>query len=507
MKSKCLYYFNKLGNNIFNNFTFVFILLTSVNIFLFILDFLIFGSGINGDTPEYLYLANKIKEGVFPFSESYLPGFPSLVAIFSILLQLKIYQASIIVIGALYLFNLFLFYKLFKLFVKIEWIEKRMVWVLMFFFTSWWVFRIQKATHADSLYFSFLIIYTYCLIKCFQKFSLKYYFLLGLCLFFGVIIKYNFYVFLPITAIIILFSRELKFREKLVRLVFVSFLPVMSIWFWRKFNGYFIKQFETETYLSGEISFLEILKVGFRNFSDFGQTIIEIVSIPEFARILPDFLTISVSLIALGLIFISMLNLNLKEFSFNYFSILAFFYFLSFFLLSSINLFTEFNQRTLISFNFYLILLTLIFLLKNRFYKILLVFSFSFFVLTLGLSVSWLKFTSKSNSFYYLGYDEQLYDFIKSNPTFIFYSDRPNYVMFHSDYKIKVNNFDTRKEFKFGKFRDLDKNHELINFRNIVSNDHSVCFIIFKNYNINTILEDTLYKDKILYFNNFNVIN
>jgi len=83
-----------------------------ITVSLFILDFILYGSGISGDTPEYLSLAGDVYNLRFPHSPLYLPGFPLLIGFTAKLLSVKIFQAAIIWMGLFYLIILLFLYKI-----------------------------------------------------------------------------------------------------------------------------------------------------------------------------------------------------------------------------------------------------------------------------------------------------------------------------------------------------------------------------------------------------------
>ena len=82
----------------------LFAILTTIAIF--VVDFLIYGSGISGDTAAYLSLAGDVYKGEFPYSSSYLPGFPIIVGLTAKITAIKIVQAASIWIGVFYVLNL-----------------------------------------------------------------------------------------------------------------------------------------------------------------------------------------------------------------------------------------------------------------------------------------------------------------------------------------------------------------------------------------------------------------
>jgi hypothetical protein len=434
----------------------LFAILTTIA--LFVVDFLIYGSGISGDTAGYLSLAGDVYKGEFPFSPSYLPGFPMIVGLTAKIIAIKIFQAANLWIGVFYILNLIYIGKTTYYLNKIGKITKTGSYFLFFILISWWSFRIQKATHADTMYFSLLIILTHYLIKAFQEYKSKYFLIIGLVLALMAITKYNSYVLLPILAFIILINR-LDYKKKIIFLIFSVLPPFIMILVWKLLNGGFIYALKLNNYEQSTYGIQDIYKSFYLNISETGKEFIEIMVNPAVGR----YLNLDIGFLV-GLSLIMVLFIALYKFRKNQhemlFLIFATVYLISVIVIQSLNIVTEINIRTLITFNFFIFLLLGFYILKNK----LKFLGGILFILLLSnnvlMEIKWLTETSKKNSFKY-EYTQNNQS-INTNKSFIksienkeVVSNDAESLMFHLNYQKHIKKFNTNRVFRKGKFHDV----------------------------------------------------
>ena len=434
----------------------LFAILTTIA--LFVVDFLIYGSGISGDTAAYLSLAGDVYKGEFPYSSSYLPGFPIIVGLTAKITAIKIVQAASSWIGVFYVLNLIYIAKTTHYLNRLGKITKTGSYFLFFILISWWSFRIQKATHADAMYFSLLLILTYYLIKAFQNYESKYFLIIGFVLAIMAITKYNSYVLLPILGLIII-MRKIDFKKKIIFLIFSISPPFIVILIWKILNGGFIYAFKVNNYGNSQNTILDILKVFYLNISETGKELIQTLVNPVFGRYLnPDFGFL------IGLALVTILFLSLYKFRKSQqemmFLIFATIYLISVIAIQSLNRVVEINIRTLITFNFFIFLVIGSYILKNNLKflgGILFLLLFSNNVL---MEIKWLTETSKKNSFKYEYATNNRS--VVTNKSFIkrienkeVFSNDAESLMFHLNYQKHIKKFSTGRIFSKGKFHEI----------------------------------------------------
>ena len=474
------------------------ILLLSIisSIFLYFLDFLLYGSGISGDTPEYLSLAGDVFNLKFPHSALYLPGFPVLVGLTAKLGAIKIFQAATIWMGFFYIINLIFIYKICNYFKKLNKISSLNAYFLFFIMISWWSFRIQKATHADAMYYCLLIILTYFTIKSFLENHTKNFFKVGIILAIMCLTKYNSYILISIFGLLMLLNDyPNKIKAKYLAL---SILPsIGSIIIWKVLNGGFIYALNASNYENNNFSFKKVLDILYINTSSFGKTLVELFINPIVGRVLNA---------NVGFIIGVFTILILTFFAFKYrksklefvFITFAFIYLISLIFIQSINLVSEINIRTLLTFNFFIFLLIG---LKIQSHKNLLFGITFFFLLLLNnllMTGKWLYQTSKENSFKYeyIYQNEAVFKnslFLKNIENKEVLSNISEKMLFHINYQKHIKSFKTDRLFYKGKFVEL-KSEDLQNITNdlktCIENKGVVVFSNSKSENDKLILED-----------------
>lgn len=472
-----------------------------ITVSLFILDFILYGSGISGDTPEYLSLAGDVYNLRFPHSPLYLPGFPLLVGITAKLISVKIFQAAIIWMGLFYLINLLFLYKITDYFYKLNKISKTDSYFLFFIMMSWWSFRIQKATHADAMYFCLLILFIYCIIKSFVRNSIKSFFMVGLVLAFMVITKYNSYILVSIFGLLILLS-DYDYKKKLIYLSLSIMPPVIMIFLWKILNGGFIYALNTNNYENKDFPVADLLKSLYRNISDYGKTLVEIIINPVVGRYINNGLGLVIGLSSL--LFLVYLGYKQRKSKLQFvFIAFAFIYAVSLIFIQSMNLVSEVNIRTLITFNFFTFLLIGLYFLshKNKLFGIGL-----FFILLSNnflIAGKWLSETSKKNSFKYeyitkndVVFQNKL--FLKSIEDKAVMSNVSEQMMFHINYQKHITTFKTDRIFYKGKFEELKEDDlEKItkDLKTCIENNGVIVFSNSESSNDKLILRD-LYSNK-----------
>ena len=484
----------------------IFAILTTIG--LFVVDFLIYGSGISGDTAAYLSLAGDVYKGEFPYSSSYLPGFPIIVGLTAKITAIKIFQAASIWIGVFYVINLIYIGKTTSYLNKIGKITNIGSYFLFFILISWWSFRIQKATHADAMYFSLLLILTYYLIKAFQEYKSKYFLIIGFVLAIMAITKYNSYVLLPILGLIIIMSK-IDFKKKIIFLIFSISPPFIVILIWKILNGGFIYAFKVNNYAHSKNTTLDIFKVFYLNISETGKELIETLVNPVFGRYLNPELGFLIGLSLITILFLSLYKFR-KSQQEMMFLIFATIYLISVIAIQSLNRVVEINIRTLITFNFFIFLVIGSYILKNNLKflgGILFLLLFSNNVL---MEIKWLTETSKKNSFKYEYATNNRS--VVTNKSFIkrienkeVFSNDAESLMFHLNYQKHIKKFNTNMVFRKGKFHDVTPDilkQILENLTLAIENGGVVVFSNTMSINDNQIYNDLLAKK--YYSKNFN---
>jgi len=457
-----------------------------ITVVLFLLDFALYGPGISGDTAEYLSLAGDVYNLKFPHSPLYLPGFPVLVGFTAKLLAVKIFQAAILWMALFYLVNLLFLYKITNYFYRLNKISKESSYLLFFIMISWWSFRIQKATHADAMYFCLLILLSYYIIKSFVENSIKNFFIVGLILAFMVVTKYNAYILVSIFGLLILLS-DYDYKKKLICLSLATLPSIIMIFLWKILNGGFIYALNTNNYENKDFAVLDVFKSLYKNISDYGKTLVELVINPIVGRYINDIVGLLIGLSTLLFLVYLASRLRKKKNKLQFaFIIFAFIYATSLIFIQSMNLVSEINIRTLITFNFFIFLLIGLFFSshKNELFRTAL-----FFILLFNnflISTKWLSETSKRNSFKYeyitkndVVFQNKL--FLKSIEDKNVMSNVSEQMMFHINYQKYVKTFKTDRIFYKGKFEELTQDD-----LKKIANDLKICIenegvVVFSN--------------------------
>ena len=431
----------------------LFAILTTI--VLFVIDLLVYGPGISGDTAGYLSLAGEAYKGKTPFSPSYLPGFPLLVGLTANITSIKIVQSASVWIVLFYVLNLIYIRNITHFLNKSGKITSIGSYFLFFVLISWWSFRIQKATHADAMYFSFLIMLTYYLLKAFQESKLKYFLITGFVLALMAITKYNSYVILLILCLVIMMEK-IDFKRKIIFLIF-SLLPAfIMIFIWKIINGRVIYALELNNYENTPNNTQEILDTFYLNISQTGKELIETFFNPIFGRYLNLDFGFYIGLSLIAFLFLALYKFRKSEQE-KMFLLFALVYLISVIVIQSLNIVAEINIRTLVTFNLFFFLLIAIHILKNNLKILGSILFFILFINNVLLEMKWLTKTSKNNSF--------KYEYAKNNQFVIndtsvikniedkeVVSNVAESIMFHLNYQKHINKFNANRIFRKGKF-------------------------------------------------------
>ncbi len=434
----------------------LFAILTTI--VLFVIDLLVYGPGISGDTAGYLSLAGEAYKGKTPFSPSYLPGFPLLVGLTAKITSIKIVQSASVWIVLFYVLNLIYIRNITHFLNKSGKITSIGSYFLFFVLISWWSFRIQKATHADAMYFSFLIMLTYYLLKAFQESKLKYFLITGFVLALMAITKYNSYVIILILGLVILISK-IEFKKKIIFLISSLVPSFIMIFIWKIINGRVIYALELNNYENSPNNTQEILDSFYQNITQTGKEFIETICNPILGRYLnPD------AGFCIGFLVLLFLVLALYKFrksqQESMILLFALLYLISVIVIQSLNSVVEINIRTLITFNLFLFLFVGIYILKNNLKILGGVLFFLLFSNNVLVEMKWLTETSKNNSF--------KYEYIKNNQFLItdslfiknienkeVVSNVAESIMFHLNYQKHINKFNSNRVFRKGKYLSI----------------------------------------------------
>jgi hypothetical protein len=434
----------------------LFAILTTI--VLFVIDLLVYGPGISGDTAGYLSLAGEAYKGKTPFSPSYLPGFPLLVGLTAKITSIKIVQSASVWIVLFYVLNLIYIRKITHFLNKSGKITSIGSYFLFFVLISWWSFRIQKATHADAMYFSLLIMLTYYLLKAFQESKLKYFLITGFVLALMAITKYNSYVIILILGLVILISK-IEFKKKIIFLISSLVPSFIMIFIWKIINGRVIYALELNNYENSPNNTQEILDSFYQNITQTGKEFIETICNPILGRYLnPD------AGFCIGFLVLLFLVLALYKFrksqQESMILLFALLYLISVIVIQSLNSVVEINIRTLITFNLFLFLFVGIYILRNNLKILGGVLFFLLFSNNVLVEMKWLTETSKNNSF--------KYEYIKNNQFLItdslfiknienkeVVSNVAESIMFHLNYQKHINKFNANRVFRKGKYLSI----------------------------------------------------
>ena len=471
-----------------------------MTVVLFVVDYLIYGSGISGDTVYYLSLSGDVYKGEFPYSALYLPGFPIIVGLTAKIFTIKIFQAASLWIGLFYVINLIYIGKTTSYLNKEGKITKTGSYFLFFILISWWSFRIQKATHADAMYFSLLIILTYYLVKAFQEYKSKYFLIIGFVLAIMAITKYNSYVILPILGLIIIMNK-IYFKEKIIFLIFSILPPFIIILIWKILNGGFIYVFKLNSYKDIGTTAQDIFAAFYINISDIGKELIEIMVNPVVGRFVNAHLGFLVGLSLITFLFFALYRLRKSQHEMM-FLIFATVYLISIITIGTLNRVTEVNLRTLITFNFFIFLLLGFYIIKNKLKFLGGVLFLLLFSNNVLMEMKWLTETSKKNSFKYeYAQNNQSINtnksFIKSIENKEVISNDAESLMFHLNYQKHIKIFNTGRIFLKGKFHDVTPDilkQILENLTLVIENGGVVVFSNTMSTNDSIIFNDLLAK-------------
>jgi hypothetical protein len=433
----------------------ILILAILTTIVLFVIDLLVYGPGISGDTAGYLSLAGDVYIGKAPSSPSYLPGFPLLVGLTAKISSIKIVQAVSLWIGIFYILNLIYIGKTTHYLNKTGKITTIGSYFLFFILISWWSFRIQKATHADAMYYSLLIVFSHYLIKAFQENKSKYFLITGFVLAIMAVTKYNSYVLLLILGLVIII-RKIDFKQKIIFLIFSLVPAFLMIVIWKLINGGFIYALKLNNYENSQNNTQEILDTFYQNISQTGNELIETFINPIFARYINlDFgFFIGFSLIAVLFLALYTFRKSQQEIMFLLFASV---YLISVIVIQSLNMVAEINIRTLITLNLYLFLFLGIYILKNNLKILGGILFILLFTNNVLVELKWLTETSKNNSFKYEYAKNNQFvitdtSFIKSIEDKEVVSNVAESIMFHLNYQKHINKFNSNRIFRKGKF-------------------------------------------------------
>lgn len=484
---------NLVNNNLVNYFLLFSII--SV-ILLFSLDIILYGSGISGDTRHYLLLAGKVNQFEFPNSGSYLPAFPILVGFLAKIFSIKIFQSAIFWMIIFYITNLIFIYKIADYLIKKYDLSKTAFYLFLFILISWWSFRIQKATHADAMYYSLLILLTYFTIKSFFEVKTKNFIIIGVILSFMVITKYNSYILL------ILYSSFFFFKIFNVHKNFTYFVitimpSTIMIFLWKVLNGKFIYAFNRSNYQDNNFDFFKVVKIMYLNISDFGKNLIEIFISPLVGRLLNEQFGFVLGLFSvLYLVYLTYLYRKLKiSFIFLLSSII---YLFALIFLQSLNLLNEINTRTLLTFYFFLFISISFYLIVHKKQIILLLLFITLFLNNFLMLGKWLYETSSKNSFKY-EYNKEHSNFYNSRQfqeiikNYKIMSNEYQLILFTLNYQKEIASITTDRLFYKGKFKNIDSielNNVLIKMKNFVENNGIVIFSNSKSLNDKLIIKD-----------------
>jgi hypothetical protein len=433
--------------------------LTAMCIVFFAVDYLLYGPAVAGDTVQYLKMAGRWNNGVVPQSTSYLPGYPLLVSLVADVLQTPLYKAIGYLQGALYVLNCFVLFCLVKKITASHNNPSSFLFPLLLLMCCWWSFRIQKVAHADAFYFSLFLIYLLLLVTILQQGRWVNYLLLSLVLSCMVYIKYNSYILLPFTFVFLLLNGYSNFKQLLLRMSLLI-PPVLLILSWKFFNGNFIRQLNTESYQKQAVNWMLVQKAALTNLSYFGKTLTELFISPVAGRWLSFAAGIAVALCVLGLLgwlFFSSSNKIIKLLS-----AYVLVYVLSFFVLSSLNYFTETNQRTMITATAALVLLFgycwQVYPGWARFMPVLLAV---FFINTAFQFYKWVTHTSLTNNFTELKKNTGAYPVDYSIPDSLaqknILATNSDELQFRTNYQLSTQEIFVNRQWKFGAFVTMNK--------------------------------------------------
>jgi hypothetical protein len=441
-------------------------------IVLFILDYLLYGNSISGDTERYLRLAARWKEGVVPTSKSYLVGFSWIIAQISLIGNIPLYKSIILFQGVLFLINSAIVYILVQ---KISKTYNYPVWIsglACVLLAGGWSFRIQKAAHADALFYTCFL--AYMLLMYYSTISAKkrIYFLISFVLLIAVTVKYNAYLLLPFTAIAFFINKK-KSVNQILLTTLVLIPSVVQILIWRSYNGRFINKLNADHYNKDSIDFGRVFDSLVTNLNNTGRVFCEWLINPVIARMLPEFLMLFFYSLVFSFCFYIFFKTK-NKFT-QVVSIYIIIYLVIFIGMSSLNYFTETNHRTLISVGFSLFLLIILTLSEFSFIKryIYVPLVIIVFINSGLLFNKWIFETSRSSSFYNIAKaikeNPDDFDLKEKSTASIVYSNKINYIQVKYDYSLNVIDLEVSKKWFLGRWVQLSEQEKNNNLKKVIN--------------------------------------
>lgn len=431
-------------------------LLFLFQILFFLFDYIINGNSVAGDVLQYFTMAKSFQNGMIPYNEFYLPGYPFVLSKICSVFNLPIYKSAIYFQLLLFLLNIYIVYLLVNNISK----GKENLFFGLILMTSWWCFRIQKSAHADALFYTLFLFYLYLMITLLKSFNLKIYFYLSVILLVITQVKYNAYILLPFTFIWLIYLNRTSILSAFISSF--SLLPsVIGILIWKNSNGTFNSRLNSSSFSSNVFS-SSLINTVWINLKLIFLEISQLFISPFLADRLPDILNLIIGLsVLIGCIFIFIKsNSIILKFLISYF----FVYLSGHTIINSFSGFTETNERTLISATVSLVMIVIVLInnsesLLNK--RLQLSIVISFFLFTVMLVVKWLISTSPKNSFYQIQSIVNAYpnDF-KIDERFknrTLYTNKPNYFQLQYDYSLKTVELFVDREWKYGRWNKINE--------------------------------------------------
>ncbi|WP_144603301.1 hypothetical protein [Algoriphagus algorifonticola] len=376
---------NTLQNSIYKNYFLLIYFLCFTLLLLSFLTFLKWGPIITSDTLSYFDLANRVKEGIFPYSSSYSPGYPFLVGSITKISNLTYEKVAALIAFFVFLSSVFLWFRIVQVIFN-----KKAKWYLylliaIFVTNLWWSIKVIYFAHADTIFYILSILIAYHILLWIENISWKRFILICALASMSVWVKYNGLIFLPFLVLLPLVQRNLK-SKILFSLLPITIISASFILFKHINKGQVIKHLEINrefVFWQGNIS-SETLLV---NIQDAGKVFIEYFLSNLYRNYATEILNVIGVILILGIgLFLLLRYKNSSTLIFYSFFLL---YLIGYMCFSHFTNHTEINQRTM--FPAYIFLtISFLFLFKSSPFlsrKILLIF------LTLNIARTFIGFT------------------------------------------------------------------------------------------------------------------
>lgn len=415
------------------------------------------------DTINYLEMAQKVVNGLFPHSSFLSPGYPFFIGIISKLFSIS--EVNVLRLGV-FSFILSAFLVTYQI-VKLNYSKEKKSFFYVFLisfvlFSHWATLKILLTAHADALFLVSLLIYLLFLFLWLNTFKIKWFVLVTIVGSLCIWIKYNGLVLIPFLLIASIIFGKKRFRYYILGLPLVAALT--SYYTFKAINGAVIGHFQG-------VSFLEKIQIAIRNYDLFhsnlalsGRVYISTLFTRSVEILVPNWLGIGFMVFIVLVSFVYLVFLKNSKNVVNVFLLFSLFYWISLFAISQYIAYEEITSRTMFPsiLSFFIWLVLILKSIKSPF-KYLIISILSLNLIYSFYYVSVLNKSEVKNTFNYVSNFNTRKSVIelkkamkKYNLNDRIYTNEPRNLFFALDYS-KIQKYPSKNEFTKGKLRSLDK--------------------------------------------------